>query len=35
MAISKEFIEAMKGTVHVESEPGKGSTFTFYLPANS
>lgn len=35
LAISKEFIEAMKGSVQVESEPGKGSTFTFYLPANS
>lgn len=33
LAISKEFIEAQGGTVNVESEPGKGSDFSFELPA--
>jgi signal transduction histidine kinase len=32
LAISKEFIEAQGGTVTVESEPGKGSDFSFQLP---
>lgn len=32
LAISKEFIEAQGGGVQVESEPGKGSTFSFHLP---
>jgi len=32
LAISKEFIEAQHGSITVESEPGKGSTFRFSLP---
>ena len=28
----KEFISLMEGSLHVSSEPGKGSTFCFYLP---
>ncbi len=35
LAISKEFIEAQGGTVSVESEVGKGSIFSFQLPAAS
>ena len=35
LAISKEFIEAQGGTVNVESEPGKGSNFSFSLPVAS
>ena len=32
MSIAKNFIEIMKGSLKVESEPGKGSTFTLRLP---
>lgn len=31
LAISREFIEAQGGKIAVESEPGRGSTFTFEL----
>lgn len=33
LAISKEFVEAQKGRITVESEYGAGSTFTMQLPA--
>jgi CheY-like chemotaxis protein len=32
LAISKQLVELMSGSIHVESEPGKGSHFWFYLP---
>ncbi len=32
LAICKSFIESMKGTIGVESEPGKGSTFWVEFP---
>jgi signal transduction histidine kinase len=32
LAISKHFIEIQDGKIWAESEPGKGSTFTFILP---
>jgi signal transduction histidine kinase len=35
LAIVKMFVEAHGGTVSVESEIGRGSTFRFYLPAKS
>lgn len=33
LALSKGLIEAMGGTIRAESEPGRGSTFWFELPA--
>jgi two-component system phosphate regulon sensor histidine kinase PhoR len=32
LSLVKEIVEAHKGSVHVESEPGKGSTFSIRLP---
>ncbi len=32
LAISKEFIDAQKGRIWVESKPGEGSVFSFSLP---
>jgi signal transduction histidine kinase len=32
LALTRRFIELHGGTIRVESEPGKGSTFTFTLP---
>ena len=32
LALTRRFVELHGGTIGLESEPGKGSTFTFTLP---
>jgi signal transduction histidine kinase len=32
LAIVQQLVQAMQGSIHVESKPGQGSTFTVYLP---
>ncbi|NJL60428.1 MAG: hypothetical protein HC887_13125 [Desulfobacteraceae bacterium] len=35
MPISKRLMEILNGSLSLESEPGKGSTFTIQLPIHS
>ena len=32
LAITRQIVTMHRGTVHIQSEPGKGSTFSFTLP---
>ena len=34
LALTKELVELYRGEIHVDSEPGKGSTFTVKLPVS-
>jgi signal transduction histidine kinase len=34
LAIAKQFVEAHHGFIEVESEVGRGSTFSVYLPGS-
>ncbi len=35
LVLCKEIVDKLKGQIRVESQPGKGSTFTFLLPRNN